>query len=392
METKRARKNGNAYDNLLAIWTILRMCASEERPMKPGDIAKVLQQQEDFAQLSRQTVGTILTQHRDALEMVFGCQVLEKPSPSTVQKSLRYVAEGIQSSSAPTTLHCLAKDQGVLTDYDSCVERKEITEAKSMPTRYYYLKSQISPGEWWLLGELVAFSPFISQKQTNKLLASMGNLGGQTMVRQDSNYHFKRPHDSLFQVIHTVHQALAEQRKLLIHYGSYVLEETGNGTLQPVLRLRTKNGIMAVEPRTTLWANGNYYLVVKHPEYPKYEKMHLRLDRIMDASLTHEHFDAVPNTAAELRDRSPSMYGGPLELVRFRCPQTMLQAVMDVFGTLPQYRDLGQYMEVSVQATLAGVKLFVLQNLEQVELIEPASLRNELKEILVNAMEKYENP
>ena len=96
------------------------------------------------------------------------------------------------------------------------------------------------------------------------------------------------------------------------------------------------------------------------------------------------------------RDSSPVMYPGESEFVRMRCRTYMLNVLMDFFGPMAQYTepkineaDGNEYTEVTMMIAPSGVKLFALQYMDGVEVLEPQSLRDAIKETLENAEKKY---
>lgn len=90
------------------------------------------------------------------------------------------------------------------------------------------------------------------------------------------------------------------------------------------------------------------------------------------------------------RDKSPVMYPGRPEVIRFRCPAGMLGVVMDFFGEQARYRSVdADTLEVMLSVARGGVRLFAMQYADRVEVLEPEDLREDLRRSLSAALEKY---
>lgn len=383
-------RNSNPYDNLAMIREVLRRYASPEAPMTANQVhqkMKVLRESPP----SRQTVNAILTHHSDVFTSLFSQGVL--PSQSAVQKNLRQQV----GNGSPLSLACLAKDPRKNTptymDYDQYMDSltEDLPDA-AQPTRYYYLESPLSQGQWQLLLDLVRFSAFISEGETVHLLKALSHISGQPSGTCDNLYHFKRHSPNTAQTIATLHKAIQNRQWMSVTYGTHVLRPDALGALRPKLEQRTKNGVIKLGPLALLWANGSYYLVAMYRD----NIMHLRVDRILAVTTATplETFTPPVNfTAAELRDRSPAMYGGDSALVRFRCGQPQLNTVLDYFGSTPQYRKLSDdTLEVSVHCTLSGAKLFALQYMDDITILEPPTLIQAVQDSCKAALARYENP
>ncbi len=76
-----------------------------------------------------------------------------------------------------------------------------------------------------------------------------------------------------------------------------------------------------------------------------------------------------------------------------RCDASIISVLMDFFGNLPQYSAYDEKentVEVTMSIATDGIKLFAMQYASAVEVLEPAALRQEIKETLQKAAKKYE--
>lgn len=228
--------------------------------------------------------------------------------------------------------------------------------------------------------------PNISERQTQKFLRVLNRLNPKTPRTVPSRYAFKRGSADRMRIIGRLDRAVAGKRKVRVSYGEYRLV-CRDGIWTPELKPREQNSQWELEPYALMWANGNYYLVARDRGI-----INLRADRILDVELLDEKFDLPEDfDPVRHRDSSPVMYPGEKTFVRLRCRETMLNVLVDFFGNMARYsapREDGS-VEVTMSIAPRGLKLFALQYLDSVEVLEPEALRQELLETLRGGVEKY---
>ena len=427
----------NSFRSLQAIWEILHRYASRENPLTVREIYGHLKDIEPDPDMrpSLDTLERIFPQGRELMGRLFPARVLEEgetppaetwlgedglhisvetpdgrvlaredltvqasrapfkaPSYSTVDKML---SQGIpfDLDTFPFRLRCVAQVPGKrgrkkMIPYEDWEDSLADDRSNNVPRRYY-LEDALSDAEWRLFSDLILVYPFLSEKQTRRFLAVLNRFHPRT-VPVPRRYAYKRSSRLQMEIIAKLDEAIREKRKVRIAYGEHRLEYSG-GTWQPVLRKRKKNGELDVEPYALMWSNGNYYLVVRHRGM-----MNLRTDRIMDVELLEDKFTLPPDfDPVRYRNSCPVMYPGEKKFVRLRCRTNLLNTLLDFFGDLPQYRkpetgpDGAETTEVTMSIAPAGVKLFALQYVGSVEVLEPRELREEIARDLAEAAKKY---
>ena len=116
------------------------------------------------------------------------------------------------------------------------------------------------------------------------------------------------------------------------------------------------------------------------------------MDRILEATPLKESFSPPTDfDPVAYRDSSPVMYPGERTFVRMKCCTSLLNTLVDFFGSLPQYATPGQdgMVEVTMSIAPSGLKLFALQYADRVEVLEPQSLRREILATLEQAARVY---
>lgn len=438
--SKPKKPYSNSFRSLQAIWEILRRYASREHPLTVGEIHSHLKDIEPDPDMrpSLDTLERIFPQGRDLMGRLFPARVLEEgetppaetwlgedglhismetpdgqvlvredlkvqvsrepfqtPSYSTVNKML---SQGIplDLDTFPFRLRCVAQVPGKqgrkrmipYEDWEDSLADDRAVKGNNVPRRYY-LEDALSDAEWRLFSDLVLIYPFLSEKQTRRFLTVLNRFHPRT-APLPRRYAYKRSSGLQMEIIARLDEAIRKKRKVRILYGEHRLEYSG-GTWQPVLRKREKNGELDVEPYALMWSNGNYYLVVRHRGM-----MNLRADRIMGVELLEDKFTLPPDfDPVRYRNSCPVMYPGEKKFVRLRCKTSLLNTLLDFFGDLPQYRkpetgpDGVETTEVTMSIAPAGVKLFALQYVGSVEVLELEALREEIARELTEAAKKY---
>ena len=260
--------------------------------------------------------------------------------------------------------------------------------------RRYYLERILTPEQWRMLTDLIEVYPYLGERQTRAMLRALQTVIPGCGEAAGKRYAYKKANDALFKNLRKLDLAIREGKKVSIEYGRWELERDAvNGGWRPVLKKLTTSVMrergevnMVFDPYALMWSNGYYYLVGKHEQM-----MNLRLDRILrvtPSALDSERpkdFDPVA-----YRDRTPVMHPGEPEIVRMRCKLGMVSVVMDFFGENAEYgAPEDGWTNVTVRVAPKGAKLFAMQYADQVEVLEPESLRREMRASLSAALEKY---
>ena len=170
---------------------------------------------------------------------------------------------------------------------------------------------------------------------------------------------------------------------------TYVKQVASNDTVKRV-----------VQPVGIIFSEYYFYLnayIVEKNEVGNYEQKYdypaiFRLDRIVKFKETGEKFRiAYANRfeEGEFRNRVQFMFQGPLTRVQFRFTGNSLEAVLDRLPTakvISKDKD-GAVVEAEVYGR--GILMWLLSQGKYVEVLRPQSLRSEMKQMLLEMLEKY---
>lgn len=134
-----------------------------------------------------------------------------------------------------------------------------------------------------------------------------------------------------------------------------------------------------------------YFIGIKDGQDKFY---HYRLDRMKNVKELNEKI-TIKKTKSQIRDFAEStveMFGGKKEEIEAVCNKCLLNAIFDIFGknvTIEKIPGNDENFKLIVDSNPMGFKMWAMRNIDMVEVIRPENLRNEMREIVGNAIERY---
>lgn len=428
---KQTKKHySSTVQSLLDIWNVLDKHASAEHPLSVAEIAEilksenedapspntinrmipsqvssadqlyphlVLQQEDTPSVIQTYTAGNalhVVVENRDGeifreddLTVIVEPKEINAPSHSTIDKLLKSFPNK-EGSIFPFKLKCVrAVSKMGRTRYVPYSDWEDTftDQTRNNQPRRYYLESVLTPAEWRIFSDLVQVYPYISQNQTEKFLNVLNKISPGGYSRIGSRYAFKRGDSKQFQNIAILDRAIKNRKTVMLQYGKYVLKHV-DGVWKPVLTAREK-GPLKIDPYALIWSNGYYYLVGK-----RFNMMNLRVDRIISVAEIDESFERDSSFDPFVyRDRSPVMYSGRNQFVKMRCKLALMNTILDVFGAQAQFSTPTEdWTEVTLSSVAPeGVMLFAMEYADSVEVLEPVSLRENIRDSLEKALKQY---
>lgn len=163
---------------------------------------------------------------------------------------------------------------------------------------------------------------------------------------------------------------------------------------------KTQSVTRLVEPLAILFSEYYFYLLansVKKDEQGKIIKSFnypavFRIDRITKYKCTDETFFVEYKDhfeEGEFRKQVQFMYPGELMHVQFKFYGTNIEPILD---RLPTARIISQekdYFVIEVISYGKGLLMWILSQGDKIEIIRPASFREEMKQVLINMLDRY---
>ena len=118
-----------------------------------------------------------------------------------------------------------------------------------------------------------------------------------------------------------------------------------------------------------------------------------RIDRLKSVKVTDKKF-VVPYRdrfeEGEFRKRIQFMYSGRLLKIKLKCKNFALEALLDRLPTAQVIEKGDEYSIVRAEVFGRGIKRWILSQEDNLEVLEPQSLRDETKELLNRMIEIYD--
>lgn len=134
-----------------------------------------------------------------------------------------------------------------------------------------------------------------------------------------------------------------------------------------------------------------YFIGIKDGQDKFY---HYRLDRMKNVKEINEKI-TIKKTKSQIRDFAEStveMFGGKKEEIEAVCNKCLLNAIFDIFGknvTIEKIPGNDEKFKLIVDLNPMGFRMWAMRNIDMVEVIRPENLRNEMREIVERAIERY---
>ncbi len=260
----------------------------------------------------------------------------------------------------------------------------------------FYLVRDFTDSELRLLIDGLLFSKHIPYSQCRELVEKLEGLSN-TYFRSRVR-HIRTmpdtmpPNKQLFYTIEVLDDAISQMKQAAFCYNSYGVDKK----LHPRLNEDGSVKEYIVSPYQIAAANGRYYLICN--TQPHDNVSHYRLDRITDIRLLDtamrpaktvqglEHgFDLPKHMAEHLY-----MFSGESRPVRFRAKKSILNDVIDWFGTDIRFSDeSSDEVTASVSVNLKAMRLWAIQYGPYVKVLSPQSLAEEVKQDMQQALSQY---
>lgn len=181
--------------------------------------------------------------------------------------------------------------------------------------------------------------------------------------------------------IEDISDAILNLNKIKFEYWKYTI----NTKLEKEIISKPK-----VTPYAIVYNKQEFYLIgIKEGQDKFY---HYRLDRIKNIKQLNEKrtIEKTSSDIQEFVESTVEMFGGKKELIEAKCKMFLLDTVIEEFGKETSITKLDdEHFKFVTETNTMGFKMWAMRNIDVVEVIKPVSLRNEIKEIILNANNKY---
>ena len=314
------------------------------------------------------------------------------PKSSNQKLKILYLMRMLLSETDETHMMSVNEIISRLAELDVAVERKtvyddietlrlfglDIVMEKRKSFGYFVASRDFELPELKLLADAVQSSKFITEKKTMSLIRKLEGLAskndaGKLQRQVYIQNRVKNMNESIYYSVDTLHEAIAEGRKISFKYFDY------NVHLEKVFR---RDGARyTVSPAALSWTDENYYLIAYSEERDGI--IHFRVDRMSGVRKLDEQRCSLA-ARFKLADYSKKvfgMFGGEEADVKLRVNNQIIGAVIDRFGKdVMMIPDGGQHFTITVRVVLSPVFYgWLFQFGELCEVLSPQSLKDELR-------------
>lgn len=251
----------------------------------------------------------------------------------------------------------------------------------------YYLKDRLfQHSEVLLLCNAVYASHFIPDKASkdlvNKLLSCQSRYKRNDYFKNVYLPNNKKKDNKQFLLnIEQISRAINEKKVIKFNYTHYdINKKLVNTREEPYYR----------SPYFLVVNGDRVYMVGKGKNHDSLS--HFRVDRMKDIELVDEYYLRLPKNldAYTYANNKIYMYSGDETGVTLRCDKKALDVIIDTFGKDVMLADEGETFTVYTKCGKEDIVKFCLQYVESVDLLEPLSLREEVRKVLLDASNRYQ--
>lgn len=273
-----------------------------------------------------------------------------------------------------------------------------ILRVKSPCNGYQLMTRTFEVPELRLLMDAVQAASFITPDKTEEMLGKIGTLCSEkhaTALRKQigESHKSKYANEEIYHNIETIHKAIAAGKKINFRYCKRELDVKNRG-----IKLSQKE--FTVSPYALIWSDDKYYLVSNHEKYDNL--MHTRLDRMKGVRMLSRSIRPASEVspyqngfdAADYAAKAFHMFSGEMEPLTVRCDPTLLEEILDRFGTdvviTKGRRD--EFFTMQTESIISdGLVSWLMQFSSRIEVVSPADLRERLKKRAEEILSLYEN-
>ena len=262
----------------------------------------------------------------------------------------------------------------------------------------FFLVRDFSKAELRLLIDSLLFSKHLPYSQCKELVMKLEALSNK-YFRASMNYISTMPEDKtnnkqVFYNIDILDEAISKGRKVSFKYLEYGTDKKQH----PKLDKEGEERVYVVSPYQMVAKEGKYYLICNYDYYD--DISNYRVDRITEIEILDAKAKPFEKLKwangkkfdlAEYMKQHVYMYSSEDSTVCFRIVKPMISDIIDMFGKEVRFYDETEdSVCVKVKVNEAAMVQFAQSYAPDVEILEPLSLRDEVKKRLREGYRAYE--
>ena len=286
-------------------------------------------------------------------------------------------------------------ESGYNIEFEKAIRINKFNEEEELYINWY-LEKDFSDAELRLLIDSVLFSKHIPQKQVKELIDKIKKLSSKYFKVSVSNI-LNLPENTirnkeLFYTIEVLDEAIDKGKQIEFIYNNFDI----NKKLKPRLNDKGEIRKYIINPYQMVATNGRYYLIANYDKYD--DVSHYRIDRITNIKILNSNVKPKNKVKGLEKGLNVSkhmaehiyMFSGSSEIVYFKANKDIFGEIIDWFGDGVYFSDETEdEVTVKVKVNLIAMKYWALQYVNNVEILSPESLIEDIKKELRVGIEKY---
>lgn len=259
---------------------------------------------------------------------------------------------------------------------------------------WYYDSRNFDKAELRLLIDCVLSSRHISNDNTKKLIHKLcseeSDYYKKTLKYISSVEKWDNNSENIFYKIDGISRAIEEKK--VIYFKMLRRDENLN---------LVEKGYVRISPYTMLMSNQHYY-VMGYNEYWK-EMVFIRIDKIKEVhidEINEHHYIDIRSIRGyengidynELSVARPYLFADKIDRVTLKVKKRLIDQVVDWYGTKLDIKTIDDdYVQIKLKTSPEAMKYWALQYINDVEVIEPLYIREEVGKTISANLEKYKD-
>ena len=295
------------------------------------------------------------------------------------------IIESLDSMGITAERKAIYDDIEVLRTFGMDIELR-----KEKQFRYHLVSRDFELPELKLLVDSVQSSKFISHKKSMELIGKLEGLTSRHQAQRLSRQVYvqnrvKTMNESIYYTVDLIHEAISTNAQIRFQYFDWSVDK------EKVLRHGGK--VYRVSPFALTRDDENYYLIAYESESDMIR--HYRVDKMLNLGVLEEKREGAERfqdfDLAVYTKKTFGMYRGEETLVTIRCKNSLSGVMIDRFGREVSIFKRGDgCFDLNVKVAISPVFLSWLMIFgNDLEVISPASVREELSGLAKKVLEKY---
>ena len=263
-----------------------------------------------------------------------------------------------------------------------------IEKHRSNTVSYCVAEREFELAELRVLIDAVQSSRAIPPKKSTRLIRKLSSLAsvhqGKRLRGDTLKVHQSKPmNETVLYTVDAIHTAISQSRKISFRYFDYGIQKE---------RVFRKDGEAYIRTPVSLVYNEDCYYLIAYSA--KYDGLaHFRVDRMLDVTVLDEVADKTDIDIGAYCKTLFGMYHGETILESFIFDPTLVNAIIDRFGSGVSLREeaeglIGCTAEVAVSPAFLG---WLVQFGKRIRVKSPQSLVDKTREYLLEILGAYED-